>query len=116
MKPALQLAARHARVVALGSTRGMVEQFDLYGDVHVPGLTIIGAHLMTHPSEANFANRWTMQANRVVALGLLAARRVDVDVLISHHEPAEHAADLFALLAARRSEAMGCILDWRRPS
>jgi len=112
LQPALHLAARHARVVALGSTRGIIEQFDLYGDVHVPGVTIIGAHLMTHPAEANFANRWTMQANRAVALRLLADRRVNVDALVSHREPAEHATDLFALLAKRRSEAMGCILDW----
>lgn len=113
LKPALQLAAKYARVVALGSTRGIVEQFDLYGDVHVPGVTIIGAHLMTHPAEPNFANRWTMQANRAIALRLLAERRVDVDALVSHHEPASHAPALFALLAERRSEAMGCILDWR---
>ncbi len=113
LKPALQLAARHARVVALGSTRGIIEQFDLYGDVHVPGVTIIGAHLMTHPAEANAANRWTMQANRVVALRLFADGRVNVDALISHRTPAARAADLFALLAERRSEAMGCILDWR---
>lgn len=112
LQPALHMAAKYARVVALGSTRGIVEQFDLYGDLHVPGVTIIGAHIMTHPTEANFANRWTMQANRAVALRLLADRRVQVDALISHREPAEHAADLFALLAERRSEAMGCILDW----
>ena len=113
LKPALQLAAKHARLVALGSTRGIVEQFDLYGDVHVPGVTIIGAHIMTHPTEANFANRWTMQANRAVALRLLADRRVNVDALVSHREPADHASDLFALLAEHRSEAMGCLLDWR---
>lgn len=112
LKPALQLAGRHARVIALGSTRGIVEGFDLYRDVHVPGVTIIGAHLNTHPAEPNFANRWTMQANRVVALRLLADRRVDVDALVSHREPADHAPDLFALLAERRSEAMGCVLDW----
>ena len=112
LKPALHLAARHARLVALGSTRGTVEQFDLYGDVHVPGVTIIGAHLMTHPAEPNFANRWTMRTNRAIALRLLAERRVDVDALVSHREPAERAPDLFALLAERRSEAMGCILDW----
>ncbi len=114
LKPALQLAARHARVVSLGSTRGVVEGFDLYGDLHVPGITLIGAHINTHPVEPNVANRWTRQANRAIALRLLAERRVDVDALVSHHEPAAHAADLFALLAERRSEAMGCILDWRR--
>jgi threonine dehydrogenase-like Zn-dependent dehydrogenase len=113
LKPALQLAARFARVVALGSTRGLVEAFDLYGEVHVPGLTLIGAHISTHPAEPNFANRWTERANRAVALRLLADKRVNVDALVSHHEPASHAPDLFALLAERRSEAMGCVLDWR---
>ncbi len=113
MKPALQMAARHGRVVAMGSTRGIVEQFDLYGDVHVPGVTIIGAHIATHPEHANFANRWTMAANRAVALRLLAEGRVNVDALVSHREPAAHAPDLFALLADRRAEAMGCILDWQ---
>jgi threonine dehydrogenase-like Zn-dependent dehydrogenase len=110
--PALNLAARHGRVVALGSTRGLIQDFDLYDGVHRPGITVIGAHISTHPQEPNVANRWTMGANRVVALRLLAEGRVNVDSLISHREPAEHAPDLFAMLADRRSEAMGVILDW----
>jgi threonine dehydrogenase-like Zn-dependent dehydrogenase len=110
--PALGLAARYGRVIALGSTRGLVQNFDLYDSVHRPGVTIIGAHLNTHPDVPNFANRWTMGANRIVALRLLAEGRVNVDSLISHREPAEHAPDLFAMLAERRSEAMGVILDW----
>jgi threonine dehydrogenase-like Zn-dependent dehydrogenase len=110
--PALGLAARFGRVVALGSTRGLIQDFDLYDGVHRPGVTVIGAHINTHPEEANFANRWTRGANRAVALGLMAEGRVNVDSLISHREPAEHAPDLFAMLADRRSEAMGVILDW----
>ncbi len=112
LAPALQLAGEFARVIALGSTRGLVREFDLYGDVHRPGVTIIGAHLMTHPDAPNFANRWTMGANRMVALSLLAEGRVNVDSLISHREPADHAPDLFALLADHRAEAMGVLLDW----
>ncbi len=114
LKPALSLAGRHARVVALGSTRGVVEGFDIYGDVHVPGVTIIGAHMMTAPDLPNFANRWTAMANRKLALRLLAERRLDVDSLVSHQEPPEKAFDLFALLADHREQAMGVILDWRR--
>jgi threonine dehydrogenase-like Zn-dependent dehydrogenase len=110
--PALALAARFGRIVALGSTRGLIQDFDLYDGVHRPGITVIGAHISTHPQEPNFANRWTMGANRVVALRLLAEGRVNVDSLISHREPAAHAPDLFAMLADRRSEAMGVILDW----
>ena len=113
LTPALKLAAHHGRVVALGSTRGLVEQFDLYGDVHVPGITLIGAHVTTAPRLPNFANRWTDEANRALALRLLAERRVDVDSLVSHREPPQRAPELFALLADRRAEAMGVVLDWR---
>ena len=113
LTPALRLAAPHGRVVALGSTRGLVEQFDLYGDVHVPGITLIGAHVLTAPQLPNFANRWTEEANRALALRLLAERRVDVDSLVSHREPPERGPQLFALLADRRAAAMGVVLDWR---
>ena len=114
LTPALKLAAHHGRVVALGSTRGLVEQFDLYADMHVPGITLIGAHAMTAPRLPNFANRWTEEANRALALRLLAERRADVDSLVSHREPPERAPALFALLADRRAEAMGVVLDWQQ--
>jgi threonine dehydrogenase-like Zn-dependent dehydrogenase len=113
LTPTLKLATPHGRVVALGSTRGLVEQFDLYGDVHLPGITLIGAHAMTAPQQPNFANRWTEEANRALALRLLVERRVDVDSLVSHREPPERGLQLFALLAERRAEAMGVVLDWR---
>jgi threonine dehydrogenase-like Zn-dependent dehydrogenase len=63
LTPALKLAAHNGRVVALGSTRGLVEQLDLYGDVHVPGITLIGAHVSTAPRLPNAANRWTEEAS-----------------------------------------------------
>ena len=56
--------------------------------------------------------RWPMQAHRAVARLLPAELHFDVESLVRHHEPASHAAYLFALLAERRSEAMGCILAW----
>ncbi len=112
LSPALKLAGRHARVVALGSTRGLVEQFDLYGDIHLPGISLIGAHMMTAPEHANFSNRWTALANRKVGLQLLAEGRLDVESLVSHRATPEQAADLFALLADRREEAMGVLLNW----
>jgi threonine dehydrogenase-like Zn-dependent dehydrogenase len=112
--PALKLAAPQGRVVALGSTRGLIEQFDLYCDVHVPGITVIGAHVDTAPRLPNWANRWTEEGSRALALRLLAERRLDVDSLISHREPPERAPELFALLADRRAEAMGVVLDWQQ--
>src|SRR5947209_4576866 len=51
LAPALGLAAKFGRVIALGSTRGLIQDFDLYDGVHRPGITVIGAHISTHPAE-----------------------------------------------------------------
>jgi threonine dehydrogenase-like Zn-dependent dehydrogenase len=74
---------------------------------------LIGAHVRTAPRLPNCANRWTEEANRTLALRLLAERHVDVDSLVSHREPPQRAPELFAVLADRRVEAMGVVPDWR---
>ena len=111
-EPALQLAAREGRVVALGSTRGVVERLDLYEQIHRRGLTVIGAHASTHPAQPNAANRWTEPANRALTLRLIAAGDLPVERLISHRVPAERAPEMFQLLAERRQDAMGVVLLW----
>lgn len=110
--PSLALAAPGGRVVALGSTRGVVPNFDLYGQVHLRGLTLIGAHITTHPAQATVADRWTETANRALTLRLIAAGELPVERLITHRAPAAEAPALFALLADRRREALGVVLEW----
>jgi L-iditol 2-dehydrogenase len=110
--PALRLAVRDGRVVALGSTRGVIEQFDLYADLHQRGVTLIGAHANTHPAQANAANRWTEPANRALTLRCIAVGDLPVQHLISHRVPAEQAPAMFQLLADHRDEAMGVVLQW----
>ena len=111
--PALRLARDDGRVVALGSTRGVVEQFDLYAEVHKRGIVLIGAHNSTHPAQANSWNRWTEPANRALTLRLIASGDLPVGRLVSHRVPARQAPELYALLADRRQEAMGVVLDWQ---
>ena len=112
LAPALRLAAPGGRVVALGSTRGTVRDFDLYADLHRRGITLIGAHANSHPAQANAANRWTEPANRALTLRLIAAGDLPVERLISHRVPAAEAPAMFALLADHREEAMGVVLEW----
>jgi threonine dehydrogenase-like Zn-dependent dehydrogenase len=110
--PSLRLARANGRVVALGSTRGTVDSFDVYADLHKRGISLIGAHNSTHPEQPNAANRWTEPADRALTLRLVAGGDLPVERLISHRVPADEAPALFALLADRRREAMGVLLEW----
>ena len=111
---AQMIAAHGARVVLLGSTRGLVEQWDPYADVHRKALTILGAHSpSSHPPLATFWNPFTVPANMQIALDLVRDGSLRLDRLISHRVPGRDAAQAFARLAAAPAEHLGVILDWR---
>jgi 2-desacetyl-2-hydroxyethyl bacteriochlorophyllide A dehydrogenase len=112
--PALQLAARGARVILLGSTRGLVESFDPYTDLHLKGLRVIGAHVSTTPTSPTLHNRWTEAANREVLLSLMRDGVLDVDPLITHVVSPEQAGDAFAALAGKPDDHLGVLIDWTR--
>jgi 2-desacetyl-2-hydroxyethyl bacteriochlorophyllide A dehydrogenase len=111
--PALKLVAPGGRLILLGSTRGTVDGFDPYSDVHVPGITIIGAHLRTHPAHESPGNRWTVEHNRRLALDLIADGTLRIEPLISHRRPAEEAPALYRELAERRDQFFGVLLQWQ---
>ena len=114
LNPSLKLAARGGRVILLGSTRGLVDQFDPYGDIHVKGLTVVGAHMTTTPAAPTLSNPWTESANRRVVLDLIARRELDVDSLISHRVAPSAAGDVYARLESAPEEFLGVLLDWTR--
>jgi 2-desacetyl-2-hydroxyethyl bacteriochlorophyllide A dehydrogenase len=115
VNPALKLAGRGGRVVLLGSTRGLVDQFDPYGDIHLKGLTVIGAHLNTHMEAPNLANPWTVPANRRVILDLLRRGELNVDALISHRVAPSQAGAVYAGLAENPADYFGVLFDWSLP-
>jgi 2-desacetyl-2-hydroxyethyl bacteriochlorophyllide A dehydrogenase len=109
---ALRLAARGGRVVLLGSTRGLVTDFDPYADVHVKGATLLGAHVSTTPVAPTLRDRWTEAANRAFLLDLMASGTLTVGALISHRVAPEQAPEAFAALAARPADHLGVIIEW----
>ncbi len=110
--PALKLAGWRARVVALGSTRGIVKDVDVYQDIHFKGLTVLGAHFGTHPLVENSHARWTRANNMRVALDFIAGGALDVDSLTTMKVPASQGPEMFHLLATEKEKAMGILLDW----
>jgi L-iditol 2-dehydrogenase len=110
--PALALARRGGTVVLLGSTRGLVEAFDPYTDVHKKGITIVGSHVSTAPAAGTALHPWTEPANREVLLALMQDGRLEVDSLITKVVTPEGAAGAFEALAAEPAGQLGVAIDW----
>ncbi|MCM3657614.1 zinc-binding alcohol dehydrogenase [Agromyces mediolanus] len=113
--PALRLAARGGRVVLLGSTRGAVPDFSPYDDIHLKGLTVVGAHVSTSPRQATARDKWTEAENRRVLLELIAEGRLDVASLVTDTVGPHQASAAFDDLADRPAEHLGIAIDWSRP-
>lgn len=109
---AMSLAAPGGRVVLLGSTRGLVEHFDPYGDIHLKGITVIGAHVTTHPAASTRNDRWSELANRELVLDLMARGALDIGPIVSDVITPEEAPATYATLARERSEHLGVLIDW----
>ncbi len=60
---ALDAAAIGGRVVLLGSTRGPVEQLDLYTQIHRKRIRLIGAHELAQDHDYAQAIRWNRKTN-----------------------------------------------------
>lgn len=110
--PALKRVAFGGRQVLLGSTRGLVDGFDPYDDVHRKGITIVGAHVGSHPDQPTNLNRWTRENNQRLALDLIADGSLQVEPLISHRVAADEGALMFERLASSRESFFGVLLQW----
>ncbi|MCC7367347.1 MAG: zinc-binding dehydrogenase [Chloroflexi bacterium] len=110
--PALKLVRFEGRMVLLGSTRGLVEQFDPYSDVHLKGAILIGAHMRTHPDSETPNNRWTQPNNRRFGLQLIADGALQLEPLISHRVSGDEGPAMFERLTESRESFFGVLLNW----
>jgi threonine dehydrogenase-like Zn-dependent dehydrogenase len=111
--PALKRVAVGGRLILLGSTRGLVDGFDPYDDVHRKGITIVGAHVSSHPDQPTHLNRWTRENNQRLALDLIADGSLQIEPLISHRIAGDEGASVFERLVASRESFFGVLLQWK---
>ena len=109
---ALKIVEPGGRVVLLGSKRGM-STGDFYRDVHVKGVTVIGAHAIhtVHKHESRPGN-WTWKDDSECFMSLLEKGKLCIDPLITDiicHEEIEKA--YIELLRGNR-EIIGTIIKW----
>ena len=76
------------------------------------GITIIGAHVNSHPDLPTHLNRWTRENNQRLALDLIADGSLQMEPLISHRVPCDEGALMFERLATSRESFFGVLLQW----
>jgi len=102
---------RQGRFVLLSSPRGKT-LFDFHDLCNSPSFTIIGAHNSSHPAAETPDNPWTCHRHAQLFFDLLADGELDLAPLVSHAVPYTQAPEIYRMLLADRSQAMGVVLRW----
>ncbi len=108
---AFKLAGTCGRVILLGSTRGS-NTINFYSEVHRKGLFIIGAHNSARPTHESHKLFWTKHDDCLLALRLIASKRVNVNELISLRMSYRRAPEAYEKLIKAKNEVLGIILKW----
>lgn len=109
---ALRLAAREARVVLLGSSRGVTREVNFYSEVHRKGVSVIGAHNSARPRVDSRRGSWSFMDDARVALRLLSRGALNVMPLISLKVSSEEAPSAYRALLEEKETTIAAVLDW----
>ena len=112
LRQTLHCCAPMARVTLLGCTRNP-DTYDLYHDVHYPGISMIGAHNFARPKVESYPGNWTAADDIHAMLNLIAHGRMDLKPLITEIHSPEEAPAVFARLADDPNFPIGVAFDWR---
>lgn len=113
LKSALLCCAPMARVTLLGCTR-TPDVYDLYHDVHYPGVSLIGAHNFARPKYESMPGNWTAADDYRAMLKLIHYGRLDLRPLISEIHTPEDAPEVYRRLAFDKDFPIGVLFDWRK--
>jgi predicted dehydrogenase len=108
-----RVAAPGARVVLLGSTRGVNPGVDFDALVRRKELALVGAHISTVPSEADTDSSVPYGVEAEEALSLLAARRIDPAALVRDRVNPLEAAVFYRRLCQGDAGIVGAVFDWQ---
>lgn len=109
----LDVMAPYGRIALLGCTRDSDFTIDYYKKIHCPGITLVGAHTMARPHFESHGGWWTENDDRLTALRLISAGRIDLsDFVCETHSPSE-APQVYARLANDKNFPVCVQFDWR---
>lgn len=99
----LDCMARFGRVALLGCTRDKNFTINYYSKVHVPGITLIGAHTLARPEYESHCGWWTQKDDINTIMRLIEMGRIKLSDMIDEiHSPTE-ATEIYNRLATEKS-------------
>lgn len=112
LKQALQYTAKMGRISLLGCTRVPDAPIDFYRDVHLPGITLIGAHTSNRPDGDSRPGEWTEHDDYDTILKFLDSGRFDFASLISRTASPADCTRVYDMLLNTDAPPMGIVFDW----
>lgn len=113
MNQALECASWMGRISLLGCTRVSDSTVDYYQQVHRPGVKLIGAHNFVRPKYESYPHHWTHHDDCNAILDMIAAKRIQVEPIISRIESPVNAAQIYNELCDNKNFPIGTVFDWR---
>ena len=112
LKQALGYTAKMGRISLLGCTRVPDCPIDFYRDVHLPGITLIGAHTSNRPDNESRPGEWSEHDDYDVILKYLATGRFNFSSLIHKTLSPADCTALYDTLLHEPDPPMGILFDW----
>ena len=113
LQQALTYVAREGRISLTGCTRVSDASIDFYQYVHREGVSLIGAHAQVRPKADSRPGYWTARDDYRTLLAFIAAKKLQVQPIVSEVVSPECAPAVYARLAETTHPPLGIVFDWR---
>ena len=97
----------------LGCTRVPDAPIDFYLDVHLPGITLIGAHTSNRPLVESTPGQWTEFDDFRTFEKFVASGRVNMSQLISRVEKIDNYQEVYNTVINGKNPPFGIVFDWK---
>jgi threonine dehydrogenase-like Zn-dependent dehydrogenase len=114
LNQALASTTRQGRVILLGCTRINDSSVDFYRAVHIPGISIIGAHTSVRPGHDSYPGYWTREDEYRTILRLLSAGKLKLAPIISEVVTPDRAPVVYKRLVEEDHAPLGIVFDWTK--
>ncbi len=116
LQQALQYTAKMGRVSLLGCTRVPDCEIDFYRDVHLKGVTLIGAHTSNRPRNDSGVGAWSEQDDYEAILKFLGSGRFQFSPLLTKTVSPEDCSGVYDMLLHQKNPPLGIVFDWTKIS
>ena len=112
LNTALDCMAKFGRVALLGCTRNKDFTIDYYRKVHIPGITLVGAHTNARNHDATFHGNYTHADDIRATLKLLSLGRMNFNGLIKEVHTPEECPEVYTRLVEDKNFPIGVQFKW----